>query len=152
MLEAVQKNWFSNRFHLLWGDEVIGGLSLSNLRGKADLELGDERFRCYREGFLSGAFHLEQGGVILACAEKPGILQSRFSVRLEGRDYLLKKRSALRRTFYLLEGGDEVGSLHRSGFLSRRVESEFPAEWPLAARAFVIWLALVVWTREDAAV
>lgn len=151
MLEAVQRGWFTNDVCLLWRGEALAVLNVSTLRTKADLEFRGERYRCYREGHLTGAFLLEQDGVVLARAEKPSVLRSHFTVQLAGRDYLLKKRSAWSRSFVLYENETEVGYLHRSGFFVRRVQVEFPEGWPLAAQVFIFWLALIVWTREGAA-
>jgi hypothetical protein len=79
------------------------------------------------------------------------VFRSHFTVQIAGRDYLLKKPSAWRRSFVLFEDGSEVGYLDRSGFLIRRVAIDFPEAWPLATQAFIFWLAHLVWTREDAA-
>jgi hypothetical protein len=151
MLEAIQRSWFSNDFRLLWRGEPVAELDVSTLRTQAHFEFRGERYRCYRDGLLTGAFLLEQDGSVLARAEKPSMFRSHFTVQLAGRNYLLKKRSRWRRSFVLYESEREVGYLHRSGFFVRRVRVDFPEEWPLAAQAFIFWLALIVWTREDAA-
>jgi hypothetical protein len=34
---------------------------------------------------------------------------------------------------------------------SRRANIDLPAEWPLPTRAFLFWLALLMWKQEQAA-
>lgn len=150
MLEAVQKGWFSNDYRLRSRGGIIAHLRVSSLRTRADLDMGSECYRFYRDGLLAGAFLLEQNGSVLARAEKPGILRSRFTVEFGGRKYDLAKSSVWTKNFVLHEDGKQIGTLRRRGFLIRRVRLDFPRAWPVAAQAFIFWLALVVWRREDA--
>jgi hypothetical protein len=152
MLEAHQEMWFSNRFRLLLHGEVVGELRVSTLRARADLEIDGERYRFQRAGLVRGAFLMEREGRRLARAEKPSMFRSRFTVWLGGRSYQLQKVAVGKRSFVLLEDGTERGRLHRRGFFKRRMRLDLPVAWPLAAQAFIFWLALVVWTREDAAI
>jgi hypothetical protein len=94
---------------------------------------------------------MEREGRRLARAEKPSMFRSRFTVWLGRRSCQLQKVAPGKRSFVLLEDGTEVGRLFRRGFFKRRMRLDLPMDWPLAAQAFIFWLALVVWAREDAA-
>jgi hypothetical protein len=115
------------------------------------------RLRCALDDtlhFLLSArlWAMEREGRRLARAEKPSMFRSRFTVWLGGRSYELKKVAAGKRSFVLLEDGTEMGRLHRRGLFNRRTRLDLPNDWSLAAQAFILWLALVVWAREDAAI
>ena len=44
-----------------------------------------------------------------------------------------------------------LGSIDRTTFFSRDAMAELPDAWPLPVRAFVIWLTMVQWRRDNAA-
>jgi hypothetical protein len=150
-MEAVQKRWFSNDFRLLRDGTVVAELDVAALRTRADLDVDGDRYRFYRDGALSGTYLMERAGHVLVRAEKPGMLRGRFTIHIRDRAYELRKQSAWGRTFVLHEDGAEVGTLRRRGFVIRRIQLDLPADWPLSVQAFIFWLALIVWRREDAA-
>lgn len=151
MLEAVQKGILSGDFRLEREGEPIADLDVSTWGTRAGVRVDGVDYEMRREGLLSGDFVLEANGQTLARAEKPSALRSVFELSLGPRRYTMKKRSFFSSGFALLDGGRELGSLHRRGLLQRRVEIRLPDDWPVAAQVFVFWLAHIIWSREDAA-
>jgi hypothetical protein len=108
-------------------------------------------FRVYREGLFRGAFLLESNASILAQAEKPSVFRRWLDIQHQGRHYILKTVSVFRRKLVLLDGSMEIGSLTPRGFFSRRVTVNLPGDLPAPLKAFIVWLALLLWKRDAAA-
>ena len=56
-----------------------------------------------------------------------------------------------RREFGLFEGGVPVGRIAPAGWFGRRAVIDLPADIPLPAQLFLLWLVLVLWRRAAAA-
>jgi hypothetical protein len=52
------------------------------------------------------------------------------------------------RVRFLLEGDKNIGSLSPNSWLGRDASVNLPADWPLAVKTFVIWLAIILWKRD----
>jgi hypothetical protein len=65
-----------------------------------------------------------------------------------GRDYTLRKPSAWRRAFVVLDGERQIGSIAPESAWTRRAIADLPADWPLPIRAFAIWLVIILWKRD----
>ena len=153
MMRAVPKGWFSYDFEVFGRTGAsIGRADLSNWRENATLTVGGRRYEATHKGgkkefVLSG----EDGSTILV-AEKPSAWKDRLSFEHDGNRYELKKESAWRRAFVLRRDGvGSVGSLRPEGAFTRAWLAELPEELPQEVRVFLIWLAVVLWKREDGA-
>lgn len=151
MIEAVPRRWFSNDFLLQQAHGTVADLDVSNWREKGEFDVAGGHYRLYREGTASGAFVLEGSGGIVARAVKPSAFQARFELQVGHRSFTLRRLRWWRSDFVLFEGETQVGSVRRAGAFTRRTLVELPGDLPLAAQVFVFWLALVIWTREQAA-
>jgi len=106
----------------------------------------------YREGVMSGDFILQRGGSVLARATKPSAFRRAFVLTYNETPYTLRAKSAFRRTFLLLDGTEQIGSIVPHGALTRRATVQLPDEWPFPVKAFAIWLTIILWKRDaDAA-
>jgi hypothetical protein len=143
----VPKSWYSWDFSMTRGDRTLARLDLSSWRERAAITIGDSEHRAYRESAL-GDFVIEHGGQVLARAGKPSAFRNTMIVRHEGREYTLKKKSAWRRAFIVLDGEHEIGSISPTSAWRRDATVDLPAPWPLPLQAFVIWLAVMLWKRE----
>jgi len=151
VLEAIPTSLFSKNIRLQQKNELVGEVDVSVWREEARLELQEGTYELRREGFGSGDFLLEQDGKIVARATKPSIFQCSFEVDLPTRHVTLRKLSVWNRRFGLFEGERQIGSVYPQGIFTKRSSIDLPADWPLANRAFVFWLAFLVWKRQNAA-
>ena len=151
MLEAIPTNIFSNNIRLEQQNELIGEVDLSPWREKARLELPEGTYTLRREGFCSGDYLLERDGNVVARATKTSIFQCNFEVMLPNREVTLRKLSIWNQRFGLFDGEKQIGSVYRTGIFTRRSNIDLPADWSLASRIFVFWLALLTWKRQSAA-
>jgi hypothetical protein len=151
MLEAVPTNIFCRTFRVQQDDRLVGEVSTSIWRDKAQLELEDGTYDLFRERKFSGDFLLEHNGDLIASATKPSVFHNRFEVELPNRNLVLRKLSPLNRRFGLFDGEKQVGSIYPVGLFTRRSKIDLPAEWPLPVRVFLFWLVFLIWKRQNAA-
>jgi hypothetical protein len=149
MLRASPIGWFSWNFILSEDGERLAEINLAWLREAGQLSVGEESYRVYREGIMSGIFVLEKNGVILARADKPSALYRSFNVYCGDKAYTLEAESAFRRKFVLNCGGEPVGSIYPEGALTRKCIVDLPESIPLAVRTFIVWLVIILWKRES---
>jgi hypothetical protein len=149
MLRASPAGWFSWNFILTEDGERLAEINLAWLREAGQLSVGEESYRVYREGIMSGTFVLEENGVILARADKPSALYRSFNVYCGDKVYVLEAESAFRRKFVLNCGGERVGSIYPEGALTRKCVVDLPEGIPLAVRTFIVWLVIILWKRES---
>ena len=148
MLRAVPKRWFSWDFTVMQGSETLADMDLSWWREKGVLTVQGRSYRVYREGLMSGDFVLESPESVVARANKPSALRRSFLIEHAGKQYTLRARSAFRRAFLLLDGETEVGSLSPEGIFTRRVTVDLPEDMKPPVKVFIVWLAIILWTRE----
>ena len=151
MLEAIPNNIFSKKFRLHQRDRLVGEVDTSVWREQGSIELEEGTYSLRREGFCSGDFYLERDGHIVARASKPSVLRNTFEIDLPNRHLTLRKLSPLNRRFGVFEGDKQIGSVYPLGIFTRRSNIDLPADWSLASRIFVFWLASLVWNRQNAA-
>jgi hypothetical protein len=147
-LGLVPRRWYSWDFTLTSGDRTLAQFDLSSWREKGVVTIGGEEHRVYREGTVSGDFVIERGGQVLARAAKPSAFRSTIVITHAGGQYTLRKQSVWKRAFVLFEGDTSIGSLSPSSWLTRGATVNLPADWPLAVKTFVVWLAIILWKRE----
>ena len=148
MIVAKPTRWFSRAYRLADDEREVGVLRPALLTERAAVELEGEAYTIRRDGLL-GPFLMERDGETVAAAEKPSAFRSRFRVAVGGRISELDRRGAFGRSFDLLENDEVVGVITRPSIFSRRIEVVLPEEWPLPERVFLLWLALMVWKREE---
>jgi hypothetical protein len=149
MLTAVPKQWFSWDFTVTEGSQPVANIDISWWREKGLLTVQGADYRVYREGMMSGDFILESAGSVVARAQKPSAFHRAFVIAYEGRRYTLRAESLFRRSFLLLDGDRQIGSLSPDGMFTRRATVDLPPALPLAVRVFVIWLAVILWKRAS---
>jgi len=147
-LTIAPLHWYSWDFDVLDGTRHLAQVDVSSWREKGVVTIDGVEHRVYREGVLSGDFILERHNTVLARATKPSAFQKTMIVTYKEREYVLRKPSAWRRAFVVVEGDRQVGSLSPHSAWTRKATVDLPAEWPLAVRTFVIWLAIILWKRD----
>lgn len=151
MLTAIPRHWLSWDFTLVNEGKALAEIDTSSWREKGTLTVSNTVYRVYREGLFSGAFVLENNGTVLARAEKASALSRRLIIDVDGARFELRPRAMFSRGFQLLEGNEVVGTLSPGGFLGRRMKVELSESLPLPIRAFMVWLAVLLWRRDVSA-
>ena len=149
MLEAVPTNIFSLDFQLRQQGRLVGELHCSVLRERGKLELEEGSYEMYRERLFSGDFFLERNGEAIARAIKPSIWRDTFEVSLLNRVVVLRRVSIFGRRFGVFENENQIGGISPISIFTRGANIDLPADWPLATRSFVYWLAFLIWKRHS---
>jgi len=141
------RRWYSWDYAVMTGDRTVARLDLSSWRERAEIMIGDVTHRTFREHAL-GDFVIEAGGRELARATKPSAFRDTMIVHYGGRDYTLLKPSIWRRTFALLDGERQIGTIEPESAWTRRAIARFESDWPMPIQTFVIWLVIMLWKRN----
>ncbi|MHC4079355.1 MAG: hypothetical protein ACYST0_13045 [Planctomycetota bacterium] len=150
-MKAIPKRWYSWGYTIEDGARTVADIDVAMCSGRAAFKIEGSVYVAYREGVLRGAYILEQRGSTVARAEKTSAFRREFLVEHADQHYTLRPRSALGRSFLLMNGARQVGSIIVEGLFSRRVAMDLPAELPLPVKVFVLWLVILTWRRAAAA-
>ena len=150
-LQVAPTHWYSWNFTVWKDSQPVASVDINSWCEKGALTVDRTDYQMYREGWMSGSFVLERDGSALARAERPSAFRRQFLIRYRDREYALVARSAFRRSFALLDGSQEIGSIEPTGVFTRDATADLPETWPLPLRAFVIWLTMIQWRRDSAA-
>jgi hypothetical protein len=148
VLQLVPESWLTWNFDVLENDHQVAQIKTSTLPESGALSINGSSYRAYREDMFSGDFFLEGTGQAIARAQKTSAFINTFNIYYSGKSYTLKKESFIGRSFVLLEGDREVGSIRPEGFLSRKASAELPQDLPIPIQVFVMWLTILLWRRE----
>jgi len=148
MFQLIPHGWPGWNFDVFEGDHQVAEIKTSTLPESGTFAIDGVSYRAYREGMFSGDFFLESDGQTIASAEKPSAFLNSFNITHIDRSYALKKESFVSRSFILLEGDREVGSIRSEGLLTRKATAALPEMIPRPVQLFVIWLAILLWRRE----
>ena len=148
MLQLVPESWLTWNFDVLENDHQVAQIRTSTLPESGTFSIQGSDYRAYREGMFSGEFFLESDGQTIARAQKPSAFVNTFEIRHADRSYTLKKESFVGRSFVLLQGDLEVGSIRRESLLNRKAAVSLPDNMPRPVQVFVMWLTIILWRRE----
>lgn len=148
MLQIVPTHWYSWNVRLTDRSRPVADITTSWWREKGLLTVDGTAYRAYRES-LFGAFLLEHAGSVLARAERSGFLRRDVVIHSAGWEYTLRPRSIFRHSFILEQGSREVGTITPHSIFGRKATADLPEDLPLPVRAFIIWLTVLSWRREQ---
>ncbi len=147
MLQAVPKSLFAWDFALMDGARTVADIEFAYWAESGRLRVDGVAYEIRREGWLNGAFLLSAGDAVVARAEKPSLFRRSFDVHHEDRLYALSAEDPFGRTLVLMQGTRRLGSVSPERLFSRRARVDLPEDLPLPLRAFMLWLALLLWKR-----
>ena len=147
-MEAHPKKGLTRDIALIENGVTIATIKPSRLKEAANLETGEKSYKLKRERLMSGAFLVMEGNESLAKAIKPSAFHSHFNIEYDGETFLLKRPKIIGRTFELWHGKRVIGEIRPKGPFTMKTDLELPTAWPVAVKAFVFWLAYIIWTRD----
>jgi hypothetical protein len=145
--ELLPKNWHSSNYLVFQDGSELTEFKFLSGPERSVFTLGGGAYTAHKEKWDSPNFFLHQEEMQLARAEKPSALSETFTVEYQGRVYGLKKSGMNR--FALSEQDREVGFVAKQGWSTKKATAELPDELPLPVCAFIIWLVLLMWKREE---
>jgi hypothetical protein len=152
MLSARPKKWYSWDFTLNDAEgRHVADVDLSSWRERGKVVFGGTEYRVRPEG-LCGPFVLEDDVSVRARARKTRLLGCEFEIEFEGDHYTLKKRSLWSHVIVLRQGAEELGTIRHTAWYKRGARVELAERLSPVLQAFALWLALLLWKRDAAAV
>jgi hypothetical protein len=150
MLRIEPMRWFSSDFTVDRDGPRVAELDISWWRERGELAIDGVTYAIARPGLVSGDFHLTTPhGRLVATASKPSVFRRLFDVAHGGRIWTLRARSTWRRTMDVFVDGREAGNVTPFRAWSRRASATLPDALPLPVQIFVVWLAVLLWKRDD---
>ncbi len=150
MMKAHARGFFRRHYEVYEDDRFLASLDTSGWRESAGLELHGKQFRFIRDG-IGGPFLLLEAENVIAFAEKPSAFRDRFVVSFGPKNYELKSASFWSWELELNENEGTVGYVRPRGFFRREFEADLPLELPSVVRTFILWLAILIERRHQAA-
>ena len=148
LLTGIPKGWVTWDYELREQRSLVATLYLDWMTERARCTISGRSWELARESWLGGAFQMKQSGKVFASAEKPNVLFRSFVVKFDSKTYRWEAESAFVRTFQLFEGDQVIGTMRPENMFTRRATIELPAEFSLERKAFLVWLALLIWRRQ----
>jgi hypothetical protein len=150
MLKVMPKRWRSWDFAVIdeRGQEV-GEVRLSAWRERGSVVAGGLEYKVSRERALGTSFVLEGAGSSVARADKQSAFRRAFAIVQGEKEYVLRARSAWRREMVLYEDLTKIGTVAPHSAFGRQARADLPEDLPLEFKLFVVWLALVLWKRQQ---
>jgi len=90
-----------------------------------------------------------RGDVDEAVAHRQGFFKYSFEIDHAGRTYQLVQRSIWRRTFTVLEGGVEVGTIEPTSVWTNAAAVRLPDTMPLQLQVFIVGVVAIQWRRAQ---
>jgi hypothetical protein len=143
------RHWYSWDFVVLDDVRQLAEFNLSSWREKGVVWVDGVDYRLYRESPL-GDFLLQHAGSAVARATKPSAFKREFVIRYKEKPYTLRAKSAFSRTFVVLDGSTEIGSIAPETWGRRKAKVTLPDDWPFLLKSFAMWLTIVHWKRDAA--
>jgi hypothetical protein len=140
-------SWWNWNYRIVRDDQTVAELDRRWFKEDGTLQIQNETYRIARQSTFSGAWELSQDGMVLVSATKPSALRRAFELRVGDVTYALEARSAWSRAFDLKHGQTVVGRFEPTGWLSRKMRIQLPANLSLAVQIFATWLVILLWRR-----
>jgi hypothetical protein len=149
VLLASVTNWLSRDFLLEDEGKFVGAIDGSVWREQATAILGTTTYALYREGVLRGSYIIERARQVIAYAHKTDVFRARFEVASGNQTFVLRKTSVWRQTFEVSRDGEQIGIIKPVGIFKRRGILDGAPSISLEVRVFLVWIALMMWRRQD---
>lgn len=146
--EVVPKGFFSNDYHLLRDGEIIITLKMGLWSEGCQFDIAGHEFVIKKSSFWKDAFQIVADGSPV-CEVKRTFWSRRFEVIAAEQTWWLAPLGWFSRTYQLLVGQRQVGTIRPTGFFSRRRVAEFSDEVPPPVQVLAVFLVLIVARRQQ---
>ncbi len=150
MLTAIPKSLWSYDYEVREAGSLVATIDTPWWGENSTLTIDGRVWLLGRGGFVNPMFTLFHGGRTLASATKPSAFFRSFQVAFDDAYYCWEAEGVFKRSFVLREGNRVIGSLWPESVLARTAKVDLPREFPLERQCFLVWLAILIWRREQA--
>lgn len=149
-MTAEPQGGLARRYRLLGDGALVTEINFPAFGPSTATPIGGRRYRLRRTGVLRDHFTLEADGegAVVASATQRDPLRREFLVEVGPRRLTLCAESPLRSDYHLLDDQRVIGAIRPHAKLRHGVEADLPDNLPLEARAFLVWVVLLLWSRR----
>ena len=144
---AKPRGLLTSGFDLVGDDMLLATMEGSFWREGGSVRVGNDVWDLRRQGWST--FRLVRGDVDEAVARRQGFFKYSFEIDHAGRTYQLVQRSIWRRTFTVLEGGVEVGTIEPTSVWTNAAAVRLPDTMPLELQVFIVGVVAIQWRRAQ---
>jgi len=155
MSDAANSHWdiaphgfFSRHYDLIRGGEIVATLRMSLWREGCEFAIAGHAFAIRRVSMWKDGFQLFAGDQSV-CDVKRSFWSRRFEMAAVDQQWVLQPAGWFTRTYQLLAGEREVGTIRHAGWFTRGRVAEFAADVPPPVQVFAIFLVLVISRRQQ---
>jgi hypothetical protein len=147
-MTAEPQGGLARRYRLLGNGALVTEISFPAFGPSTAAPIGGQRYRLRRTGVLRDHFTLEadSDGAVVASATQRDPLRREFLVEVGPQRLTLCADSPLRSDYHLLDDQRRIGEIRPHATLRRGAEADLPDSLPLEARAFLMWVVLLLWS------
>ena len=146
-LSAKPKGVFSWDFEVFAAGRKLVTIDMAWFRQRGRFVLNLKDFEVYRESWCGGDFVLHSDDRIIARASMG--LSRRFTVNIDGRQFVLQAAGLFTRQFRLHENGRPLGHVTPMHPLTRACKISMPNDLTPPVQIFLTWLVLLMWKRQQ---
>jgi hypothetical protein len=154
MTDAADNQWqiapqgfFSRHYTLARGGQTVATLKMSLWKEGCEFTIAGHQFAIRRTSLWKDGFQLlaEEQPV---CDVKRTFWSRRFELAAVGQKWFLQPAGWFSRTYQLVVGEHEVGTVRPAGWFTRRQIAQFGDDVPPPVQVLAIFLVLVIGQRE----
>ena len=136
-----------------WDFEIDGpfsALASFNWLGESGrIQIGGDTYDIVKQGWLSGEWTLELGGVVYARGQKTGVFGRSIEIVAAGTTLSLRAQTPFTRGFDIDANGAYVGSVTPDHAFTRRSKIAISETVPEVLQVFAFWLIALLWRRQS---
>jgi len=149
MLYAAPTGVLSSHLAITRDQERVATVRFNWLAETAQVIVGETTYDLRQRALGLCAYVLEHDGKAVARAQRRKTLFAHsFAVDCAGRRYRIEPRAGSQRRFVVREGAQHIGYIEPTKPFSQTVKACLPACLPLAVQAFMIAVAVRLWTKQ----
>ena len=134
-------------FDLVGDDMLLATMEGSFWREGGSVRVGNDVWELRGQGWST--FRLVRSDIDEAVARRQGSFKNSFKIDHAGRTYQLVQRSIWRRTFTVLDGGVEVGTIEPTSVWTNAAAVRLPDAMPLQLQVFIVGIVAIQWRRAQ---
>jgi hypothetical protein len=146
--QIVPQGTFSRHFDLLLGGEHVASMRMALWTEGCEFTIAGHEFKIRRTSMWRDGFILATGGQTV-CEVRKGFWSRRFELSAADQNWVLQPVGWVGRSYQLLEGEREVGSVRPTGWFTRVRAADFAAEVPPPIQVLAIFLVLLAANRAQ---
>jgi hypothetical protein len=150
--QITPQSFFSRHYNLLLGGELVAALRMSFWIEGCEFSIAGHEFAIRRVSLWKDGFQLLTGDQCV-CQVKRGFWSRRFELSAtlddSSANWILQPAGWFTRSYQLLAGQHEVGTVRPIGWFTRTRVADFADDVPLPVQVFAIFLVLVVSQRQQ---